>query len=267
MHALMACYAIGDIQGCVEPLERLLLRMGFDSARDELWCLGDLVNRGPASLETLRLLKQMGAQSVLGNHDVYAIARAYGIVQTNPDDTLEALLEAEDKDVLVQWLLERPVMAQVAGHTLVHAGLLPCWSIEDALAEARIAEEYLRNDPKGFLTRYFHNKRGPWQPTLTGIERAISALATLTRVRFVDAQGRMVKGSSPPELPPQPGTRPWFQARTWEQPIAFGHWAALGLWVNSKVVALDSGCVWGHNLTGCNLETHDIYAVAASTEG
>ncbi len=262
----MATYAIGDVQGCYEPLTRLLARVRFDPGRDRLWFVGDLVNRGPASLETLRFMARHDVTAVLGNHDTYALARAFEVVPPTPDDTLSAVWSAPDRDALVDWLLARPVLHEEGGFAMVHAGLLPAWDLEAARAEARLVERHLRADPRAFLARAFRKPRPAWSPELQGVERAVAALGVFTRLRFVDAGGQAVPGASPPEQPPTPEARPWFEAGRWEAPVVFGHWAALGLWVDERVLALDSGCVWGNSLTAVCLENLAIYSVTARSE-
>jgi bis(5'-nucleosyl)-tetraphosphatase (symmetrical) len=263
----MATYAIGDIQGCFEPLMQLLARIGFEPGRDTLWCVGDLVNRGPQSLETLRFLAKQGAQAVLGNHDTYALARAFGVTPPTRDDTLSALWTAPDRDPLVDWLLARPVMREDRGYAMVHAGLLPAWDLNQARAEARRVEDHLRRDPQGFLTRCFAKPRPPWSPDLDEDTRAAAAAQVFTRIRFVDGKGQPIPGSTAPENPPTPDARPWFRAGHWEVPIIFGHWAALGLWIEDDILALDSGCVWSNCLTAVRLEDRAIFAVQARRDG
>lgn len=262
----MATYAIGDVQGCFEPLTRLLSRIGYRPGSDRLCLVGDLVNRGPQSLETLRFLVDAGATAVLGNHDLYALARAFELIPPSGDDTLHELWAAPDRERLLHWLCSRPVLHDEPRHTLVHAGLHPRWTLELARAEARAIEQRLANDPKAFLARYFQRARPAWSPDLTGTERAVAALSVFVRIRFVDAHGAPISGATPPERPPRPEARPWFLAGTWDKPIVFGHWAALGLWVDERVAALDTGCVWGHTLTAMNLDSRDIWAVGASPE-
>jgi len=265
----MATYAIGDIQGCFAPLMQLLERVRFDPERDRLWLVGDLVNRGPRSLEVLRWLvaHDRCVTAVLGNHDVYALARAFDAAPPTADDTLAELLSAPDRDALVAWLVRRPVLHQSEGHALVHAGLLPGWDLPAAHAEARAIEAALLADPRAFLAAYFHRPRRPfsWNP-LSDMERAVGALAVMTRLRFVDAHGAPVSGATPPEAPPRPDAAPWFlspERRSRGTPVVFGHWAALGLWIDGDVLALDSGCVWGGSLTAVRLEDRAVFAVPA----
>jgi bis(5'-nucleosyl)-tetraphosphatase (symmetrical) len=260
----MATYAIGDVQGCYEPLTRLLERIGYRRGADRLCFVGDLVNRGPSSLETLRLAVAEDAIAVLGNHDVYALARAFDLVPPQHDDTLAALWTAPDRDTLVTWLMTRPVMTEAAGALLVHAGLLPRWSVDEALGEARAVERALAADPKSFIARYFQRPRTPWSPGLSGTERAVAALGVFVRIRFVDRSGQPVGGASSPERPPHPEARPWFTVGApRDRRVVFGHWAAMGLWIDERFAGLDSGCVCGGSLTAMNLENRDVWAVPA----
>lgn len=271
MSAPVATYAIGDVQGCYDPLMRLLARVRFDPARDRLWLVGDLVNRGPGSLEVLRFLHETRAAvtAVLGNHDVYALARAHDACAPTGDDTLEALLSAPDADALFGWLAERPVLVEDAGFLMVHAGLLPAWDLATARAEARAVEAALRADPRHFLGAYFHRRRQPWSETLAGVERTTAALSVMTRIRFVTRDGRMAPGASPPESPPTGDVLPWFShptRRARGTPIVFGHWAALGMWIEGDVLALDSGCVWGGALSAVRLEDRAVFSVGARAQ-
>jgi bis(5'-nucleosyl)-tetraphosphatase (symmetrical) len=262
----MATWAIGDVQGCHEPLTRLMERVRYRRGADRLCFVGDLVNRGPDSLGVLRVAMAEDSLAVLGNHDLYALARAFDLVPPTSDDTLSALWTAPDRDALIGWLLARPVLLEVSGALVVHAGLLPRWSATEATAEARLVERYLAADPKSFLARYFQRPKTPWSPELSGAERAVAALGVFVRIRFVDSLGQPVPGASAPERPPVPGARPWFlSGAPRDRRVVFGHWAALGLWVDERVAGLDSGCVWGGSLTAMNLENRDIFAVGIKT--
>lgn len=259
----MTTWAIGDVQGCFEPLRRLLLRVAYRPGEDRLCFVGDLVNRGPDSLETLRFMVEHDVTAVLGNHDIYALARWLGVTERTRDDTLDALLAAPDRDRLFAWLVSRPVLTEVLGHTLVHGGILPGWTLTQAHDEARAIEAHLRGDARALLSHYFQRPRLPFDPSLGGLDRACAALNVFVRLRFVDARGAAVKGATPPERPPRPDARPWFLAGHWEHPIVFGHWAALGLWLDERVAGLDSGCVWGNSLTALDLEARRVFSVCA----
>jgi len=267
----VATYAIGDLQGCYEPFMQLLARIGFDAARDRLWLVGDLVNRGPRSLDVLRFLVAHAERvtAVLGNHDIYALARAFDAAPATADDTLGAVWSAPDRDPLVAWLLRRPVLVEDRGYAMVHAGLLPSWDLASARGEARHVEAALRAAPRDFLEAYFRRRRLPWSPSLAGPDKAIAALSVMTRLRFVLPDGTAVGGAGPPEAPPQQDAVPWFRAparRSLGTPIIFGHWASLGLWIDNDVLALDSGCVWNGSLTALRLEDRAVFAVPARRE-
>lgn len=266
----MATYAIGDIQGCYEPFLQLLERVRFDPAKDRLWLVGDLVNRGPRSLDVLRFLVEHrhAVQAVLGNHDIYALARAFNVTSPTDDETLAAFVAAPDRDALVAWLLTCPVLFEANGHALVHAGFLPAWDFATARREARAVEAALATDPAGLLNSYFNRKRHPWSLSLSGVDRAVSALSVFTRIRFVDGDGRFVSGSGAAEKPPVAGVVPWFKAPrgTTGTPIVFGHWASLGLWIEGDVMALDSGCVWNGSLTAVRIEDRAVFSVSNRKE-
>lgn len=262
----MATYAIGDIQGEFDVLMRLVERIRFAPETDRLWLVGDVVNRGPKSLEVLRWLHRHRAAvtMVLGNHDIYALARRFDATAKTSDETLGALMSAPDRDELCDWLLGRAVMHEGDGYALVHAGFLPAWDLAIAQAEARAVEAMLRADPAGFLGAYFGKRRHPWSTRLFAEDRAIAALAVMTRIRFVDTEGRAVPGSGPPESPPAPNLCPWFRAPgrgTAGAPIVFGHWASLGLWLERDIMALDSGAVWNGSLTALRLDDRAVFAV------
>lgn len=266
----MATYAIGDIQGCYEPFRQLLTRIRFDPAKDRLWLVGDLVNRGPRSLDVLRFLVEHrhAVHAVLGNHDIYALARAFGVTAPTSDETLSELMAAPDRDVLVAWLLSCELLFEGDGYAMVHAGLLPAWDLAAARREARAVEAALSDDPAALLGAYFNRKRPVWSLALSGTERAVAALSVFTRIRFVDVDGRCVSGSGPAEAPPVAGAIPWFKARrgTTGTPIIFGHWASLGLWIEDDVMALDSGCVWNGSLTAVRIEDRAVFSISNRRE-
>jgi len=267
----MATYAIGDIQGCYEPFLRLLERIHFDPASDRLWLVGDLVNRGPCSLDVLRFLVEHrhAIHAVLGNHDIYALARVFGVTPPTDDETIASFVAAPDRDALVAWLLTCPLLFEADGHAMVHAGLLPAWDFATARREARNVEAALTADPVGLLDAYFNRKRNAWSLSLAGIDRAVAALSVFTRIRFVDGDGRFVSGSGPAEAPPVAGAIPWFKAPRGSSgtPILFGHWASLGLWIEGDVLALDSGCVWNGSLTAVRIADRAVFAVPNRREG
>lgn len=266
----MATYAIGDVHGCFETLLRLLRRIAFDRRRDRLWFVGDLVNRGPRSLEVLRWAVEQGDRivAVLGNHDLHLLARAAGVAEVKRRDTLEAVLEASDRDDLLLWLRNRPLVHREGAYLLVHAGLFPTWSPAGAERLAREVEERLRSDRASKLLVAIDQKTAErWEDDLTGPDRARVALAGFARLRTLDAEVRMCPGfSGPPQTAPK-GCRPWFSVpdrRSAGVTVFFGHWAALGLHLENGVAALDTGCAWGRELTALRLEDGRVFQEAAA---
>lgn len=262
----MAIYAIGDIQGCARSLEHLLAQIRFDPSIDRLWCVGDLVNRGPGSLRVLRYLKQLGpaAQVVLGNHDLFLLAVAEQIVGLRPKDTIQDILDAPDRDNLLEWLRRQPLHHHDHSYFMVHAGLLPQWSIDDAARLAQEAEQALSGpNMRDFLQALFHGNAPQWHPSLTGYERLVAATRALTRLRTCTPDGALSGFSGSPHNAP-PGHLPWFRIphrRNSDHTILFGHWAALGLHLESNLLGLDSGCVWGRQLTAVRLEDRMVFQV------
>jgi len=259
----MATYAIGDVQGCNHELQALLVQIRFNGARDRLWFVGDLVNRGPASLEVLRFVRSLGEQAVvvLGNHDLHLLCVAAGYARKRDDDTLDALLAAPDAVQLLEWLRTRSMMHVEAGHALVHAGLLPQWSIAKAQALAREVEQALRaSDYRVFLSKMYGGMPASWRDDLSGWDRLRVIVNAMTRIRFCNASGEMELRAKGAEAPP--GYRPWFELRpSGELPIVCGHWSALGLKLSETLIALDSGCVWGGNLSALRLEDRALFQV------
>ena len=261
----MARYAIGDIQGCCDELKALLKRCNFSADRDELWFVGDLVNRGPQSLETLRLVRALGANAtvVLGNHDLHLLALAFGSKRKVKDgDTLDAILKAPDRDQLLEWLLRRPlaVYDEPRGDVLVHAGLVPEWSPRDAAKLAREVEAVLREDPRALFDAMYGNKPDKWDPGLRGMDRLRFVINAFTRMRFVASDGRidLKQKGAPGEQPPD--LVPWFDApnrASRNVRVVCGHWSTLGLKRRKDLLALDTGCVWGGALTAVNLDGDD----------
>lgn len=265
----MATYAIGDIQGCYSTLRRLLDKIDFDPARDRLWLVGDLVNRGPKSLAVLRFVKSLGTRAitVLGNHDLHLLVVAAGHVEPHRGDTLHAILKAPDREELLDWLRRRKLMHVAGRYAMVHAGVLPQWSIAKAMSLAREVEAALRRADYGdFLRHMYGNKPDRWRENLTGFDRLRVIINVLTRLRLCTAGGRMEfthKGA--PTHPPR-GFKPWFETprrRNRPTTIIFGHWAALGLYLESNVVCLDTGCVWGRTLTAFRLKDRALFQCAA----
>lgn len=267
----MTTYAIGDLQGCYREFVALLERLDFTPGRDRLWLAGDLVNRGPGSLDCLREVIALGtsAQVVLGNHDLHLLAVARGGASTKRSDTLVPILEAPDREALLDWLQQQPLMrrevdAMTRGETVMcHAGLLPQWSAAKARALAGEVETRLAGDAGAFLERMYGNRPNRWRDDLDGIERARFIVNAFTRMRFVDPDGHL-DFSAKEGLDSAPdGFAPWFSYPREDDPhILFGHWAALdGATPGSRVraEALDTGCVWGGSLTALDLSTGKRY--------
>jgi len=258
----MAVYAIGDVQGCYPALMKLLAQIGFDPDRDRLWFTGDLVNRGPQSLEVLRFVMGLGerAECVLGNHDLHLLAVAAGAAKLKKRDTLDDILQATDRNELLHWLRRRPLLHHDdgLGYTLIHAGLLPPWNLADARRLAHEAETVLRGDK---VDEFFHHMYGDlpdhWNENLRGVDRLRVIVNAFTRLRYCDLEGNMdLRPKGPPGSQP-PDLMPWFQVPgrcSQECKIIFGHWSALGLWDGDGVIGLDSGCLWGRSLSAVRLD-------------
>jgi bis(5'-nucleosyl)-tetraphosphatase (symmetrical) len=260
----LARYAIGDVQGCYRELRALLERLKFSSDRDELWFVGDLVNRGPQSLEVLRYVRALGdnAVTVLGNHDLHLLALAHDKKRKRrSSDTLDAIFDAPDRDAIIEWLLARPLAHFDAAHAdlMVHAGVVPQWTAALTVALAGEVGTALERDPREFLERMYGDRPDMWSCDLDGMERLRFAVNAMTRMRLCTADGRIdLKMKGPPNEARLP-FRPWFEheARlTRDVRVIFGHWSALGLIQAHGVVALDSGCVWGGSLTALDLDGH-----------
>jgi bis(5'-nucleosyl)-tetraphosphatase (symmetrical) len=256
-------YAIGDLQGCHDEFRDLLAKLRFSADRDELWLTGDLVNRGPASLHTLRLVRSLGdnVTTVLGNHDLHLLAAACG-GRVRKGDTLDAVLTAPDREVLVEWLLQRPLVVHDArrGDLLLHAGLIPQWAAADAVVEARGVTQALRADPERFVAAMYGNEPDRWREDLEGAARRRFAVNVLTRLRFCTADGRIdLKAKGPPDSASAP-LAPWYahaHRRSRDTRLIFGHWSALGLHRAPGLLGMDTGCVWGGALTAVNLDDAD----------
>jgi bis(5'-nucleosyl)-tetraphosphatase (symmetrical) len=262
----MPLYAIGDVQGCYAALEKLLATIQFDAARDRLWFTGDLVNRGPQSLEVLRYVKGLGARAtcVLGNHDLHLLAVAAGTAKTRARDTLDAILGAPDRDELLDWLRSRPLLHHDdrLGYTLIHAGLLPSWSLADAKRLAQEGETALRRaGADAFFRHMYGDLPDHWNENLRGFDRLRVIINAYTRLRYCDSEGNMdLRPTGPPGSQP-PGLMPWFQIpgrRSGEHRIVFGHWSTLGLWHHDGVIGLDSGCLWGNSLSAARLDIEPV---------
>lgn len=258
----MATYAIGDLHGCYATTLGLMAQIPFDPERDRLWFVGDLVNRGPASLSTLRWVRDFGsrATTVLGNHDLHLLCRAQGFREDKPRDTLSEILEAPDKRELLRWLRHRPLLVREGNSVLVHAGIPPHWTLETAQDRAREAEDALRGPDFEEVLAGYANLASPASPALESI---LETLRDLTLLRTCDERGKRSPYSGPPEQAP-PGLRPWYEVPgrpIRRAQIIFGHWAALGYrnLPEANVIALDSGCVWGGALTAIRLEDGSVF--------
>lgn len=261
----MATYAIGDIQGCYDPLRQLLDRIAFDPARDTLWLAGDVVNRGPQTLAVLRFLRGLGERAVmtLGNHDLHLLVVAAGVRKPHAADTLDELLAAPDRDELLHWLRHQRLMHVDGGYAMVHAGLLPQWSIAQAQALALEVEAVLQGpDCDEFLRHLYGNEPRHWRDDLAGIGRLRIVVNAMTRLRLCKPDGTMEFAHKTGLADAPDGYIPWFDVTDRASrgtPLIFGHWAALGLLLRDDLLGIDSGCVWGRQLTAVRLEDRKIY--------
>ncbi len=264
----MAIYAIGDVQGCFASLTTLLDKIRFDASRDQLWFTGDLVNRGPDSVAVLRFVRDLGnsAITVLGNHDLHLLAIASGHAKQKRHDTLENVLAAKDRDELLDWLRARPLMHCDAalGYTMVHAGLVPQWDLEEARQLATEVEQILRSDNyREFFPHMYGNQPSRWQPSLTGWDRLRFITNVFTRIRYCNDNGDLdLEEKRAPSQVVAP-IKPWFESRdrqSTSEAILFGHWSTLGFVKTNNVICLDSGCLWGGSLTAIRLDHPDLSA-------
>ncbi len=259
----MATYAIGDIQGCLKPLQCLLEQIQFNPVQDKLWLAGDLINRGPQSLETLRYLYSLrdSLEIVLGNHDLHFIAVYRGLRKQGNSDTLNELLSAPDAELLVNWLLQQKLVHANAdlGYAMVHAGIPPQWDLEQAQKRAAEVETVLQsNDCDSFLSAMYGNEPSRWKKSLVGLDRLRLITNYFTRMRFCSPEGELELKTKESAGAAPAGFYPWFalpERKTRNDKIIFGHWAALeGKAQANNVFALDTGCVWGGKLTAMRLE-------------
>jgi bis(5'-nucleosyl)-tetraphosphatase (symmetrical) len=261
----VAVFAIGDVQGCHDDLMRLLERIDFDPAEDRLWFVGDLVNRGPASLQVLHFVRGLGdrAVCVLGNHDLHLLAVAAGTARLRKNDTLDKVLAAPDRDEHLDWLRRRPMLHHDAalGYTLVHAGLPPQWDLALAQACAHELETALRGpDHAAFFRQMYGDEPRLWDPRLTGMDRLRFIVNCFTRLRYCTAAGELdLKPKGAPGTQPQ-GFLPWYEVPgrlSAGLHVLFGHWSTVGEVRGHNAYALDSGCVWGGRLTAFRLDGDD----------
>ena len=254
----MAIYAIGDIQGCFDDLLKLLDTIAFDNTTDQLWFAGDLVNRGPKSLETLRFVKSLGnsAVTVLGNHDMHLLAASCQ-PKANKKDALTQVLEAPDRDELIHWLRHQPLFHYNDDFCMIHAGLPPQWDFKKTQKMAEIAEETLKSpDYAVFLKQMYGNKPNVWSANLKGMPRLRFIINCFTRMRYCDVSGRLDFANTGPIGSQPEGLIPWFDVpnrKSADMRIICGHWSTLGYYEGSNCYAIDTGCLWGGQLTAIKL--------------
>ena len=253
-------YLVGDLQGCCDPLERLLQTLDFSPSRDHVYFLGDLVNRGPDSLGVLRRLRGLegSVTCLLGNHDLHLLAVAHGVRKPHRSDTLDAILHAPDRDDWLNWLRQQRLAVHAHGWLMVHAGVLPQWDAAQTVALAGEVESMLRSPSLGeFLTQMYGNAPERWDEGLTGVARWRCVVNSLTRLRFCSADGLMEFNTKEGVGGAPEGFMPWFEVpgrRTLGTPVAFGHWSTLGLINRDDLLALDTGCVWGGQLSAVRVD-------------
>jgi bis(5'-nucleosyl)-tetraphosphatase (symmetrical) len=267
----MATYVIGDVQGCCDSLEALVGQLRLSPSRDRLWFVGDLVNRGPKSLKTLRRIISAGrrATSVLGNHDLHLLALAAGARPSQPMDTLSGILRASDAQDLIDWLRRRPLAVAEDNTLMVHAGVMPNWSLRQTIGYANEVSARLKSSHwADFLHEMVSNTKPHWADGIRGQRRMRAILNALTRLRYLNADGTVdFKSKLAPDQTPH--LTPWFDMpgrKTEKNRIVFGHWSTLGLMVRNNVIGLDTGCVWGRQLTAIRLEDHKLF-IQPSLEG
>lgn len=253
-------YLVGDLQGCCKPLERLLQTIDFSPSRDQLYVLGDLVNRGPDSLGVLQRLRSLegAATCLLGNHDLHLLAVAHGVRKPHRSDTLDPILNAADREDWLDWLRQQNLAVHAHGWLMVHAGVVPQWDAAQTVALAGEVEAMLRSPDVGaFLTTMYGNEPARWDERLQGVDRWRCVINSLTRLRFCAADGTMEFATKEGAGGAPEGYLPWFEVpgrRTQGTPVAFGHWSTLGLINRDDLLALDTGCIWGGHLTAVRVD-------------
>ncbi|MBX9587401.1 MAG: symmetrical bis(5'-nucleosyl)-tetraphosphatase [Gammaproteobacteria bacterium] len=265
----MSHYAIGDLQGCYAALEALLAKINYDSSDDILWFTGDLVNRGPDSLNTLRLVSRFPRViCVLGNHDLHLLALALATRVYPVQHNLDEILNAPDRDELIHWLRNRPLLHHDSQlkYTMTHAGIPPQWSLSEAQKNAEEVCQILQSDQAGLLLEHMYgNEPDTWSPSLQGWDRLRYIINAFTRMRFCDPSGKLILDVKGPAETQTPHLIPWFQLPNKRDPqdrLIFGHWAALmGKTNQPNLFALDTGCVWGNQLTAMRLEDQKLFSV------
>jgi len=267
----MATYAIGDLQGNFLSLQKLLEKIGFDARLDRLWFAGDLVNRGAESLQCLRYVRSLGdrAVTVLGNHDLHLLCVAHGAARLRKNDTLQPVLDAADRDELLGWLQQRPLLHVEGEYVLVHAGLLPQWSVSEARQLAQEVERALRAPQfREFLCALYGDQPDQWRDELSGHDRLRVIVNAMTRMRICTPEGKMeFSHKGEPENFPA-GFMPWFavpKRKSADSTLICGHWSALGLKIQPNLLAIDTGCLWGGALTAVRLEDRKIFQVSCAT--
>lgn len=263
----MATYVIGDIQGCFDELQALLAQLHFDKTRDRLWFCGDLVNRGPKSLEVLRFVKGLGsaARTVLGNHDLHLLALADERSKHKKKDTLRPILNAPDREALLHWLRHQPLMIHepALDIAIVHAGLPPQWDIAEARERAAEVEQVLcSHEHKAFFAHMYGDEPDAWDEGLQGWDRLRLITNCFTRLRYSDRHGRLILRDKSAPTDHARDYHPWFEVpgrKSEGQRIAFGHWSTLGLAQENGVVCLDDGCIWGGGLVALELENGTVH--------
>jgi bis(5'-nucleosyl)-tetraphosphatase (symmetrical) len=263
----MHTYAIGDLQGCCQQLQNLLTLIDTPTPASKLFFVGDLVNRGPRSLATLRLLRSLGdrAQVVLGNHDLHLLAVSQGIRPAHASDTLNDILTAPDRDELIEWIRHRPLALFEQNHLIFHAGVLPQWDAAKVMALAHEVESMLRGPNwVDFLRHMYGNEPAHWSDDLRGHDRLRCIINTLTRIRFCTPDGAIDFKLKESNTTAPAGYLPWFDMpgrKTADVTCVFGHWSTLGLTLRPKLIGLDTGCVWGGQLTAVRLEDSAVFQV------
>lgn len=265
----MSTYAIGDIQGCMEPLQRLLKKINFDPTKDHLWIAGDLINRGPESLAVMQFLYSIrdAITLVLGNHDLHFLAVAFGQKKSGKSDTLQALLSANDLPLFIAWLRAGKLLHhdEQLGFTMVHAGIPPQWDLAQAMTCAREVEDVLQSEQLDlFLGSMYGNIPSLWDENLAGQDRWRVITNYFTRMRFCTEEGELELETKTSAVEAPPGFLPWYahaHRKTKDNKIIFGHWAALeGKANTANIYALDTACVWGGSLTALRLEDEKIFS-------
>ena len=266
-------YIIGDVQGCADAFDRLLAAIDFSPSRDRMVVLGDLVNRGPQNLATLRRLRELGdaATCLLGNHDLHLLAVAHGVRPLHAGDTVKDILDAPDRDAWIAWLREHRLAVHDQGWLMVHAGVVPQWDLHTTLRLAGEVEQHLRGDDmRDFLRVMYGNQPARWDETLSGNDRLRFAVNVLTRIRFVEPDGTLELNVKEGAGAAPAGHVPWFEApgrKTQGVPIAFGHWSTLGLLNRPDLLSLDTGCVWGGKLSAARIDGGRRDVIQVSCDG